>query len=252
MAKLTVADLQQMKRDGKKIAAGVVYEAQMARIFERAGVDLLSVGDSVGRLFLAQDDVDDFQIDEMLVFGKAVGRVAKRAVVSVDMPTATCKSGPKAVEEAARRIKQEARAEMTKVDIREMEEQLFDDVLAVVEAELAVYPQIGFPAQGERRGSSAHHDHVMKWAHAVQDAGAALVDLTNVSHEIYADVAKSLRIPVIGGQTGPEADGRIYVSYALVGYRAETLDGPNGQPTAAGVIFDIAKQAIENVHAGEW
>ena len=54
MARLTLRDLQQMKRDGKKIATAVVYDFQMAQICERAGVDLLSVGDSLGRRFLGQ------------------------------------------------------------------------------------------------------------------------------------------------------------------------------------------------------
>ena len=241
-----------MKREGKKIAAGVCYEVQMARIFERAGVDLLSVGDSVSRTFLGRGSFDDFTVDEMLVFGKAVAQVAERAVVNVDMPTSTCKAGPKEVAKAARRFKEEARADMTKVDIREMEEELFDDVLAVVEAGLPVYPQIGFPAQGERRGGTANHDHVMKWAHAVQEAGASVLDLTNVSHEIYADVASSLRIPVIGGQAGPEADGHIYVSYALVGYAAETIDRTDGRPSAAKFMYDIVKRSLDEIHSGTW
>ncbi|MSQ23867.1 MAG: hypothetical protein EXR58_04855 [Chloroflexi bacterium] len=250
--KLIPADLQRMKREGRKIAAGVAYDFPMAKICERAGVDLLSVGDSVGRALLGQDNVDDFTVDEMLVFGRAVGRAAEHAVVSVDMPTATCKAGPKAVMEATRRIKAEAHADMTKVDIRTMEEQLFDDVRAVIEAGLAVYPQMGFQVGEPAHSDSAAHDHVMKWAHALEDAGASLIDLTNVSHEIYGEVSKTLRIPVIGGQTGPEADGRIYVMAALVGYRPDALDRTDGAPTAARLIYDLAEKAFANVHAGAW
>ena len=252
MARLTVADLQEMKRDGKKIAAAVVYEFQMAKICDRAGADLLSVGDSLGRVFLGQESVDDFRIDEMIPFAKAVTRAATHAVVSVDMPTATCKAGPAAVARAARRIKEEVGADMTKVDIREQEEELFDDVRAVIETGLAVYPQVGFPAGAAStglRGTPADRDHVLKWAHALQDAGAALLDLTSVTAEIYGEVCKSLRIPVIGGQTGPEADGRIYVSYSLVGYQAAALDRSGA--SAARFIYDIAKKAIDGVHAGK-
>jgi 3-methyl-2-oxobutanoate hydroxymethyltransferase len=253
MARLAVADLQQMKRDGKKIAAAVVYEFQMAKICDRAGADLLSVGDSLGRVFLGQENVDDFRIDEMIPFARAVTRAATRAVVSVDMPTATCKAGPKEVARAARRIKEEVGADMTKVDIREQEEELFDDVRAVIETGLAVYPQVGFPvgaASTGLHGTPADRDHVLKWAHALQDAGAALLDLTSVTAAIYAEVCRSLRIPVIGGQTGPEADGRIYVSYSLVGYQAAALDRSGA--SAARFIYDIAKKAIDGVHAGKW
>ena len=253
MARLTVADLQQMKRDGKKIAATVVYEFQMAKICDRAGADLLSVGDSLGRVFLGQESVDDFRIDEMIPFARAVTRAATRAVVSVDMPTATCKAGPAGIARAARRIKEEVGADMTKVDIREQEEELFDDVRAVIETGLAVYPQVGFPAGAAStglHGTAADRDHVLKWAHALQDAGAALLDLTSVTAEIYGEVCKSLRIPVIGGQTGPEADGRIYVSYSLVGYQAAALDRSGA--SAARFIYDIAKKAMDGVHAGKW
>ena len=70
MARLTIADLQQMKNDGRKIAAGVCYDVQMTRILERAGVDLLSVGDSVSRTFLGMESEDEFSLDAMLLFGR--------------------------------------------------------------------------------------------------------------------------------------------------------------------------------------
>ena len=254
MARMTVADLQQMKKDGKKIAAGVVYEAQMTRIFERAGVDLLSVGDSLGRNLLGHEKPDGLSIEEMLVLGRAVSRTAQRAVVNVDMPTSVCDAGTAEVAKAARRIKEETTADMTKVDIRGQEEELIDTVQAVVEAGLSAYPQIGFDyvAGGDLHGSSAERDHVLKWAHAVEDAGASLLDLTMVSHEIYADVSKELRIPVIGGQTGPEADGRIYVGYSLVGYLAATIDRADGPPSAAKLMYDTVQKALDDVHAGTW
>lgn len=253
MPKLSIADLQQMKRDGKKIATFVVYEYQMARICEAAGADFLSVGDSLGRVFLGYPHADAFTIDDMMPFAKAVCRGAERAVVSVDMPTATCKAGPAAVKAAALRIKNEVGADMTKVDIRQAEAELFDDVRAVLDAGLAVYPQIGFPAGAGSviHGSAADRDHIVKWAHELEAAGAAALDLTSVTTAIYAEVSKSLKIPVLGGQCGPEADGRIYVSYGLVGYNAAAIyrDAP---PSAAKLIFEIAKNAADQIHSGRW
>ena len=109
MAHMTAADLQQMKADGKKIAAAVVYEFQMTKICERAGVDLLSVGDSLGRNVLGHDHVDECTVDDMIPFARAVVRARDRAVVSVDLPTTPSRGGPKEVGAAARRFKQEAR-----------------------------------------------------------------------------------------------------------------------------------------------
>jgi len=253
--KLTPKDLQQMKAEGKKIAAAVVYDATMTEICEAAGVDLLSIGDSVGRTYLGQDEPDDYTVEEMMVFARAVARTAKRAVVSVDMPTLTCKHGPKEVGAAARRLKEEARVDLTKVDIRTQEEELFEDVQAVLEAGLGAYPQIGFPTFGGATGirsDPASRDHVLKWAKKLEEAGASIIDLTNVTPELYTDVVKSVRIPVIGGQTGPEADGRIYVMASVIGYRADGYDKPQAPATTAKLVYDIAKKGFGNIHAGSW
>ena len=254
MARLTVADLQQMKRDGKKIAAAVVYEFEMARICERAGADLLSVGDSLGRSLLAMPDPDEMTIDDMIPFAKAVVRAAERAVVSVDMPPATCNGGPAEIAKAARRIKDEVGADMTKVDVRGHEDTAADMVRAVVETGLAAYPHVGYfggPRSDGLHGSPEDHENMMKWTRTLYEAGASMIDLASVTAEIYADVCNSIPIPVIGGQTGPEADGHIHVAWGLVGYRADAIERTD-PPSASSVMYDIAQKAFGDIHAGTW
>src|SRR5205814_10147683 len=123
--KLTVQDLQQMKADGKKIVAAVVYEAQMAAMMERAGADVLSIGDSLGRAFLAHTEEGAFTLDEMIPFCRAVARTAKRAVVNCDMPGGVAEAGPQAAAEAARRLV-DVGAQTVKVDTRTDMDGLFD------------------------------------------------------------------------------------------------------------------------------
>src|SRR5690349_3107703 len=82
----SVPKLQQMKRDGRKIVGVVAWDYQIARIADRAGVDILSVGDSVGVNLWGHDNPLEVTMDEMLVVSKAVRRGAKNAVVSVDIP----------------------------------------------------------------------------------------------------------------------------------------------------------------------
>jgi 3-methyl-2-oxobutanoate hydroxymethyltransferase len=254
VTRLTVADLQQMKHDGKKIAAAVVYEYQMTKICEKAGVEVLSVGDSVGRTFLGHDDPDETTVEDMIPFARAVARAAERAVVSVDMPRPASVAGPKEVTRAAKLFK-DVGADMVKVDIRMHEEELIDDVYATIEADVASYPQIGFPTfEGEatgRHGSPAEHDYILKWAHAIQEAGASMLDLSQTSAEIYADVCKSLRIPVVNGPAVPEADGKILVIYGAAGYQFNTMDRTD-RPSVAKTIYEIARQTVDDIHAGKW
>ena len=255
MARLTIQDLQDMKKSGKKIAAAVVYEYQMTRICERAGVDLLSVGDSLGRNVLGQDDVDDCTVDDMIPFARAVVKGRERAVVSVDMPTTPSRGGAKEVGAAAKRFRDEAGVDMTKIDIRTHEEELFDEVYAVQEAGLYAYPQIGFPTQGVNKGIQGGpevRDYVLKWAHKLEEAGVAMIDLTNVPADIYAQVCAELKVPVIGGQAPKEADGKIQVAVSGVGYFAATIDRDDNRPNASKYIFDVMNDLIANIHAGVW
>src|ERR1700750_2564884 len=84
--KVTIAELQKMKRDGKKIPGVVAWDTPMARIADKAGVDLVSVGDSVGVNLWGHDDPLQVTMDEMLIVCKAVCPGVTRALVSCDLP----------------------------------------------------------------------------------------------------------------------------------------------------------------------
>jgi 3-methyl-2-oxobutanoate hydroxymethyltransferase len=255
LARLSVADLQHMKCDGGKIAAAVVYDVPMTRIFERAGADVLSVGDSFAS-YLFGASMDEVSVEEMLPFARAVARAAQRAVVSVDIPIGVCGKGAAEVHDAARRIKEAASPDMVKLFIPAGEDGLVEQVHAVREAGLAAYCRVRYPgARGhdDIRSSPEGHEHVLKWAHAVADAGASLIDLYQGPAEIYGEVAKAVRIPVIGGQWATRhADGKIFVYPNLVGYRGDAIDPKPGKSSAARFMFDIIEPELANVHAGTW
>src|SRR4029077_9859013 len=100
-----------MKDDGRKIVGVVVYDHQMARIVDRAGVDIVSVGDSVGVNMWAHTDERQVTLDEMLLVCRAVHRGVTHALVSCDVP-----AGVDDVVTAARALVQDGGAEMVKVD----------------------------------------------------------------------------------------------------------------------------------------
>src|ERR1700730_18387281 len=114
-AKVTIAALQQMKREGKKSVGVVAWDYQIARIADRAGFDFISVGDSVGVNLWGRSDVLDVTLDEMLICCKAVRRGAERALVSCDMPYGPVQQGIDSALAAASRLMNDGGADMIKV-----------------------------------------------------------------------------------------------------------------------------------------
>src|ERR1700689_1926582 len=114
--KVTIPALQQMKREGKKSVGVVAWDYQIARIADRAGVDFVSVGDSVGVNLWGRTDVLDVTMEEMLVCCKAVRRGVERALVSCDIPYGPVQQGIDPARAAASRLMTEGGADMIKVD----------------------------------------------------------------------------------------------------------------------------------------
>ena len=254
MARMTVADLQQLKRDGKKIAAAVVYDVPMTQIFEQAGVDFLSIGDSFAS-YLFSADMDAVTTEEMLPFAKAVLRGAEHAVISVDIPVGVCTAGAKEVGAATRLIKSETDANMVKLYIPEGEEGILEEITAVLDAGLAAYCRLRYPGENgnaRRPGTQEEHEYVLKWAHAMEDAGASMIDLYMGTPESYGLVADAVSIPVIGGQWATSGgDGKIFIYPNLLGYKGE-LDRKDGKPTVARFMYNILAPELAAIHSGTW
>ena len=91
--KVTLPALQGMKRGSRKIVGVVAWDFQIARIADRAGVDIVSVGDSVGMNLWGRKDPEDMTLDEMILVGRAVRAGVERALVSVDFPYGVLQQG---------------------------------------------------------------------------------------------------------------------------------------------------------------
>src|SRR6195256_5314600 len=114
--KVTIPALQQMKRDGRKSAGVVAWDYQLARIADRAGVDFVSVGDSVGVNLWGHANPLEVTLDEMLVVCKAVRRGVERALVSRDLSFGPLQEGTASALKAAIRLVKEGGADMIKLD----------------------------------------------------------------------------------------------------------------------------------------
>src|SRR5438445_13300709 len=160
-AKVTIPALQKMKREGRKIVGVVAWDYQIAQIADRAGVDLISVGDSVGMNLWGHATDVEVTVDEMLICCKAVHRGVTRALVSCDIPDGPTQKGADAAVSAAVRFSKEGGADMVKV--------LGDPgvVKAVVRA--------GVPVFAEFHGENLAVDKSLEKTKRLQDAGASIL-----------------------------------------------------------------------------
>jgi 3-methyl-2-oxobutanoate hydroxymethyltransferase len=214
----------------------VAWDTPIARLADRAGVDFISVGDSVGVNLWGHDDPLQVTMDEMLTCCKAVRHGAARALVSCDVPYGPVQESPEAAVHAAQRLVQEGGADLVKLDAAA---DFPDAVRAVVRAGIPVFAQFGLTPQTAAKhgipysaqnatGAQATPEMTAKLveeAKLLQDCGAAMLDFTNSGPVVGAAVVKAVSIPVIGGfGGGPWLDGRVRLAITAIGYGEKWLD----------------------------
>ena len=236
--KATIPALQQMKRDGRKIVGVVAWDYQIAQIADRAGVDLISVGDSVGVNLWGHATDTEVTVEEMLICCKAVRRGAKRALVSCDIPNGPTQKGADAAVSAAIRFSKEGGADMVKV--------LGDPgmVKAVVRA--------GVPVFAEFHGENLAVDKSVEKAKRLQDAGASILDFRHSGPVAGPAVARAVSIPVIGGLGGgPWLDGRVRLAHTAIGYAEKWIDSnTETYGNAAKLSLAAFRALIDDVRSG--
>lgn len=249
--KVTVSTLQQMKREGRKIVGVVVYDYQMAQIVDRAGVDIISVGDSVGTNLWGQPTPLEVTLDQMVLASQAVRRGVSRALVSCDFPFGPLQEGVEAAVRAAIRLVKEAGVDMVKLDGAAA---FPDAVRAVTRAGIPVFAQFGITPQTALRFGGMEmagadlvvkmRDQLLGEAKALEECGASILDFTNSGPVVGAAVTRLVSIPVIGGLGGgPWLDGRIRVAHAAIGYMAAALDDK------AERYANVARTALDAISA---
>jgi 3-methyl-2-oxobutanoate hydroxymethyltransferase len=226
---MNLATLQQMKREGRKIVGVVAWDYQIAQIVDRVGVEIVSVGDSVGVNLWGQQE-GEITLDEMLIACKAVRRGVKRALLSCDLPPAfiSVKNANRLIEGGADMIKVEADAET---------------VRCIAGA--------GVPVFAEFHGGRAIPELVAE-ARKLEEAGAALLDFRHSGPEAGAAVVRAVSIPVIGGLGGgPWLDGRMRMAHAAIGYAASNLSSKTETyANVAQITLDAITAYADDVRSG--
>ena len=219
--------LREMKRRGEPIAVLTAYDAVMARLFERSGVDVILVGDSVGMTVLGYASTIPVTLDMMVHHTQAVVRGTSRALIVADMPFLTAQvSIPEAVANAGRLI-QEGGAAAVKIEggqpVLETVRRLVDVGIPVM-GHLGLQPQSvhqvgGFLKQATDRDDA---DRLLNDARALEDAGAFALVLESIPADVAAAATRLLSIPTIGIGAGPSCDGQVLVGHDMLGFSTWT------------------------------
>ena len=257
-----LANLQRMKAEGRKIAGVVAWDWQIAQIVDRAGVDLVSVGDTVGVNLWGHAHPLEVTLDEMIIVCKAVRRGVKRALLSCDFPYGPLQEGTATALHAAIRLVKEAGADIIKLDGAA---DFPEVVTALVRAGIPVFAQFGITPQTALRygipysaasGPDAQvspqmQTRLVEEARRLEEAGASLLDFTNSGPVVGAAVVQAVKIPVLGGfGGGPWLDGRVRLVHNAIGYAASSIDSQvESYANVARIALDAITAYVGDVRA---
>lgn len=217
-----VTDLAQMKRRGERIAMLTAYDFTMSRLLDRAGIDVLLVGDSLGMVVLGHETTLPVTVDAIVHHTAAVSRGASRALVVADMPFLSCHSGVRDAVLAAGRMVREGGAKAVKIEgghaVLEVCQRLVEAGIPVM-GHLGLTPQSVHQLGGFRKQAKTRDEalRLLESAQALQAAGAFALVLESIPDDVAAEATALLEIPTIGIGAGPHCDGQVLVSHDVFG-----------------------------------
>lgn len=220
--KVTIPQLQEMKRQHRKIAMLTAYDYPMARLLDEAGLDIILVGDSLGMVVLGYETTAQVTMEEMLHHAKAVRRGVARALLVGDMPFLSFHGSAADTVKNAGRFIQEAGCDAVKV---EWKHGIEDVVKAVVDAGIPVMGHVGLtPQTAQQEGGfkvrgkdAASAIRIVAQAVALQEVGCFAIVLECLPDVVAQEIAGRLSIPTIGIGAGPSCDGQVLVTHDLLG-----------------------------------
>jgi len=256
--RIRVPDFKKMKRRAEKITMLTAYDATMARLFDRAGLDALLVGDSLGMVVLGQETTLPVTLDQMIHHTRAVSHGAERALVVADMPFLTYQITVTDAVRNAGRLLQEGGAAAVKLEggrpIVDVVRRLVDVGIPVM-GHLGVLPQSVHQMGGYAKRGTLPQDSeaIIADSAALEQAGAFAIVLESIPSELARAVTAQVGIPTIGIGAGPDCDGQILVSYDMLGLFDRFTPPFVKQYARLGDEIVRATQAyIEDVHAGRY
>jgi len=220
--RVTTKTVQEMKAAGVPIAMLTAYDYTSARLFDRAGIDVLLVGDSASNVMAGNETTLPMTLDHMIYHAQCVVRGIDRALVVVDLPFGSYQGDQKEGLQSAIRVMKETGAHAVKL---EGGKPVTGTVKRLVEAGIPVMGHLGLTPQSiyefgtykVRAREETEANQLREDAHELEKAGCFAVVLEKIPASLAEEVTESLSIPTIGIGAGAGTDGQVLVSHDALG-----------------------------------
>jgi 3-methyl-2-oxobutanoate hydroxymethyltransferase len=224
--KVTTHVLQEMKLKNEKIAMLTAYDFSMARLLDKAGIDVILVGDSASNVMAGHTSTLPITLNEMIYHASSVVRGVKRALVIADMPFGTYQGNSKEALSSAIRIMKESGADAVKM---EGGKEVLESVDRILSAGIPVMGHLGLTPQSIHKFGTyvvraTEENEALKLvedAHLLEKAGCFGIVLEKIPAKLATQVSGEIRIPIIGIGAGPGVDGQVLVLHDMLGITQE-------------------------------
>lgn len=223
---VTTHRLAEMKQRGEKISMLTAYDYSMAKILDRAGIDVVLVGDSAANVMAGYVTTVPMTLDKMIYHAQSVTRAVERALVVVDLPFGTYQGNSKEALSSAIRIMKETEAGAVKL---EGGKEILESVDRILSAGIPIMGHLGLTPQSihkygtyaVRAREEAEAEKLVEDARLLEQAGCFGIVLEKIPARLAGRVAKELSIPVIGIGAGRYVDGQVLVAHDMLGINNE-------------------------------
>jgi 3-methyl-2-oxobutanoate hydroxymethyltransferase len=253
---MSIPALGEMKKRGENISMLTAYDYPTARLLDKAGVDVLLVGDSLGMVVLGYDSTVHVTLEEMIHHIKAVVRGAQRALVIGDLPFGSYNEDPSQAIRSATRLIKEGGCAAVKL---EGGIEMAPTVRAVANAGIPVVGHVGLLPQTATKvggfkvqGRTAEDALALfESGRALEKAGAFMIVIEAVPAPVGMLLSRSLTVPVIGIGAGAGCDGQVLVTLDMLGLQeALTPRYLKRYAHLASTVEDAVRRYVSEVKAG--
>ena len=225
-SRVTTKSLLEMKRNGQKISMLTAYDYSFAGLVDKAGIDIILVGDSASNVMAGHETTLPITLDQMIYHASSVVRAAKRALVVVDLPFGTYQSDSKEALRSAIRIMKESGAHAVKL---EGGEQVKDSIERIIQAGIPVMGHLGLTPQSiykfgsytVRAREENEAKQLLNEAKLIEKIGCFGIVLEKIPALVAKKATDSIKIPTIGIGAGANVDGQVLVLHDMLGMNKE-------------------------------